>query len=356
MRPLLLRLLITRSLAACCLLSGGAAAGPEIALLPAKPIARETTVLWSPLMKATWEELQKETGKYLGTEPPNTAIKELEAFQWDRDQTLPPGSWKTWSGPATRQFLDRANAEARQITGEQEDLFELLAFDPSEKAAFGLFDHQIEFRRELYRSKKVPLIFKANGTEQEVAFFGSVGAHSAISPLLWDPENRSQALQIDSKDPDDSLILYLPPEPVDIQSASIRIRDLLQASKSGQASTFVHSLADRDEVRIPYLDIDARKNLTADFEGVSRFERASLTNPGVTQAIRFKLHEKGASVRVVGAVDPFGSAPEPRKPRHFIYDQPFFVFMWRKDAGWPYFAAWISGSDGLEPFKPAAGE
>jgi len=48
--------------------------------------------------------------------------------------------------------------------------------------------------------------------------------------------------------------------------------------------------------------------------------------------------------------DPFAE-PQPRgHPRQFIYDHPFFVFLWRDGAAWPYFGAWIGDASALKAF------
>jgi hypothetical protein len=73
------------------------------------------------------------------------------------------------------------------------------------------------------------------------------------------------------------------------------------------------------------------------------------------QRTTFELHEKGARVEVLveGGDEPFGGPPEPPRlvPRHFIYDRPFFVFLWRDKAEWPYFGAWIGDASAMSPWK-----
>ena len=73
--------------------------------------------------------------------------------------------------------------------------------------------------------------------------------------------------------------------------------------------------------------------------------------------MKFDLDEKGARVKVVAAAggEPFcvpSAPPKPKPPRFFLYDRPFFVLIWRKDADWPYFAAWIDGKAALQE-KPS---
>jgi hypothetical protein len=53
------------------------------------------------------------------------------------------------------------------------------------------------------------------------------------------------------------------------------------------------------------------------------------------------------------AADPFAGTPEtpPTVSRHFIYDRPFFAFLWRDGAEWPYFGVWIGGVSALEKVR-----
>ncbi len=38
----------------------------------------------------------------------------------------------------------------------------------------------------------------------------------------------------------------------------------------------------------------------------------------------------------------------PMVPRHFIYGRPFFAFLWRDGAEWPYFGVWNGNDTALE--------
>lgn len=332
-------------------------AEPLAVPLPSSPAPHGKTVLWSPIFSATWDALKVETGKVLGVDPPNATINALEAFRWNRDATFPAGSWKTWCGPATEAFLKTVNADAMTMTGDTNAPFRLQDFNSSHKAAFGLLDHKIEFSRELHRSKAVPLKFKTETTESPVAFFGDRGHHPALKALLWNPADKSQAVQIRCKNEEDSLILYLPPASMDLQSACERIAELLKEDANPQGGASFESL---DEIRIPYLTIEIETDVASALTGNIHFEKLG---PGSSiaearQLVRFHLHEKGAKVRAETtiAASPFGPV-EPRTPpppRHFIYDRPFFAFMWRKGSDWPYLATWVATADGMEPFKAAA--
>lgn len=89
---------------------------------------------------------------------------------------------------------------------------------------------------------------------------------------------------------------------------------------------------------------------------LDRFEwkAESVMPPG--QRVKFALSEKGGKVRAEVEMEamPLSAAPPPPPPvipRVFRYDRPFFVFLWRRGAEWPYFGAWIGNAEVMEAFK-----
>jgi hypothetical protein len=327
---------------------------------PSSPVDAKATTVWSPLFQATWDEIKKETGPLLSVSPENEMISRLEAFKWNAAATMPDGSWKTWSGRASVEFLEKANKEAAEMTGEPEGPFKVGGFNEDSVMALGLLDHEVEFIHELARAETTPLKFKSGGTETDVSFFGARDGHPAIRVLSWQPAERSQALQIRCRNPEDSVILYLPPAASDLETASLRIRAFLERKEEDiPESEVIQYLSKGDQVRIPYLTLESNAEFKDQLAGIIHFQK--LRNMRVFQAsqlTRFKLHEKGAKVRseAIILVEPFGSAPKPKPkpPRAFIYDRPFFVFMWKKGAEWPYFGAWIGDSSAMEKWTGPA--
>ena len=43
--------------------------------------------------------------------------------------------------------------------------------------------------------------------------------------------------------------------------------------------------------------------------------------------------------------------PPPMVPRDFHYNRPFFVFLWREGAEWPYVGAWVGDDAGMESWQ-----
>ena len=125
----------------------------------------------------------------------------------------------------------------------------------------------------------------------------------------------------------------------------------------GKYGTLEHPQLHRnDDVRIPYLKFHNKTNFAPLLQG-GRYYGAE-GDPWriyhADQRLDFELTEKGARVRVYAeaGAEPFGDPPPPPPtiPRKFHYDRPFFVFLWRDKAEWPYFGAWIGNAAAMEKF------
>lgn len=338
------------------------AASAEIVTLvhPNETLPAKETVIWSPLFQATWDKLNTELGgKPNKVVPPNELMTRLDSFQWKADTVMPAGSWKTWSGPATADFLKHVNAEAAALTKENNGPFTLSEEESNSLAAFGLLDREVTFEKEFIRSRNEPLTFRANGKETPVHFFGSRDAKSgelreSVRVLAFRPVDHSHAVQISCKGADDSVILFLPSKPLDFATAcswlrTWRTETTPQKSEFGQWNDAL--LHEMDEVNIPYVALASKAELTPKLGGIRYYGNKSWNIASAEQLTRFQLHEKGARVHVEASIVASAFAVPQRPqiiPRKFIYDRPFFVFLWRDKAEWPYFGAWIGDASALD--------
>lgn len=327
----------------------------------------ESTVVWSPLFQATWDTMnQKLGGPPERVEPPNSLMAKLDATQWKPDAVMPEGSWKTWGGSATQAFLDQVNREAMELTGDARGPFALpQGLGQNTLACYGILNRKVEFVKPFYRAKKASMEFKIGEQTTPVRYFGAPPTRveefrKSVRILSWRPSEHSHAIQVTCKQMGESLVLYLPGKPQDFSTAC---RWLYKWRTDSMAVTnftlhgtpqdpFPH---ERDLIQIPYTSLDVRESFSKLLQGNSRFH-AGQSVPwqiiAAEQHTRFKLHEKGAEVRVEAtlAADPFAGPPilPPTVPRHFIYDRPFFAFLWRDGAEWPYFGVWIGDVSALE--------
>ncbi len=339
----------------------GARAEVITAVDPFDAVPPGKTVVWSPLFQAAWDSMNSELeGKLVKVVPPNKLMARLDAFEWDAESVMPEGKWKVWSGAATEEFLKTVNREAAGMTGGTAGPFKLGDENGDGLAIFGLLDQEVEFVHPFFKSVKTPMEF---GKEKaEVKFFGSTGKLSndygrSVQVLAYRPVDGSHALEVSCKGVDEKVIFYRPPAAQDFATACKWLREWRKTFKWNEElpGTWNDRLLHRnDEVRVPYVSLD----LTEDFSdrlGGGRFYTASVAPWRVTRAEQvtiFGLHEKSAKLRVETSADlePFGSMSEDSVPRMFHYDRPFFVFLWRKDAEWPYFGVWIGDASALRKF------
>ena len=334
---------------------------------PGEALDSAKTVVWSPLFQAAWDQFSAKAGGLpLRVEPPNRLMEKLDGFRWEAGTVMPEGSWKTWCGPATGEFLNKVNQEAAALTKEPQGPFHLLQESTRSLAFFGILAHEVEFQRAFFRSTKLPLKFCSSHGDALVQFFGvrgdlTGGYGPGVRVLAWRPVDQSQAIQIRCKQAGDSVILYLPPKGLapnqDFASACRWLRTWRSddTPQPGQAGGWDdRAVHDGDEIQIPYISLEAQADFAPLLDG-TRFQGPNAIPWTITRAeqlTRFELHEKGARVRVEvsGEAACFSSGPL-TTPRSFRYDRPFFVFLWRDQAEWPYFGAWIGDDSALQAFR-----
>jgi len=322
------------------------------------------TVVWSPLFQATWDAMNLEFGgKPFKVDPPNETMKLLDEFQWKPGEVMPETGWKVWSGEATEEFLGVVNREAAVIAGEERGPFELGAANPGTIACFGLLDRSVEFEKEFHEAKKQALQFGREDQKEPVAFFGVRGELSGRygkSVKVLSYAEKSFALEISCSGTNEAVVLYLPPEPMNFRMACESVRKMRNdfsegknpdASVSlGKDDPYLHA---GDDVRVPYVSLAKNEDFVSSLSGGRFYGKQG--DPWMIvralQVTKFELFEKGAKVRVETSIgiDPFGGPPPPI-PRTFIYNRPFFVFLWRSDSDWPYFGAWIADASALRKF------
>ncbi len=335
------------------------ARGFEAVAHPEEAFDASQTVLWTPLFQAAWDDSWR--GMRLErVEPPNALMTLLDSFKWDAQAVSPVSGWKVWAGSATAEFIARVNAEAAPMTGEAQSF--PTAPVENGRVAFGLLQRSLIFARPFYRSQQTPLSFQGKEKQTPVRFFGvrdKVSEFFRNSVRVLHYETGTHALHLAGSD-NEAAVLYLPREPVSFAAACANLRQWLSSPLEGEFGSATDSwLHAQDDVRIPLIKLEAKHDFQPRLQGARfyRGEREPWRVVRALQRLNFDLTEKGAEikVRVEMLTEPFGAAPEPPKPpkmvpRHFFFDRPFFVFLWRAGAEWPYFGAWIGDASALAAF------
>ncbi len=336
---------------------------------PAEDFPADRTVVWSPIFQAAWDRMNQELGgPPYKVEPPNVLMAGLDAFAWDANRDLPAGGWKVWSGQPTPEFLELANREAAQMTGEEEGPFTLPPLPPDIPllAVLALLNRNPAFEAEFHPDPISLRFHTAAGESQTVRCFGtgntSLSYYSKPVRILHygaDSKALSIAVRKDGGEADsgESVVLYQPPQRESFQAAWTKVqlwfREGLCGERGSEADPRLHS---GDQLCIPYLDLEADSNLGPRLGG-ARYHQG-FENPweilGAWMRTKFKMNEKGVELRVI--VELLGgswSRPVPNVPRDLRFNRPFFVFLCRDGAEWPYFGAWIGDHAALmESFDP----
>lgn len=325
--------------------------------------AKGATQVWSPLFQTSWEKLNEmQNGDLKKVVPPNALITKLKDFKWQAEEVMPKDGYAVYAGPATQEFARETAASIKKKFDIEIDVSRVPTI-PQGKAAYGILLRDLKFKKKFFRSRKKALEFRARtGETHMVEFFGTAGSHSGgygdfVKVLHYDPEAPSFILSVATDREGENLIVYRPDRECSFRVAMERVKKAMEDPLSGPYGSVKNgSLHRKDVVKIPYVTVDADTDFTGQLKGDLYYAGEALPwrVAKAFQVTKFELFEEGARVRVDTGVglEPFGEPPKPPPvtPRSFICDQPFYVFLWRAGADWPYLATWVDGGDCLTTF------
>jgi len=221
----------------------------------------------------------------------------------------------------------------------------------SGEVAFAGIKRDFAFRQAFAKAGELKLSWGNERTP--VSFFGTrkerSGRHSEVRVLMYKPDDKSYALQFPAKEGDDTLVLYLPAQPSTLQAAMEEVRKWRSEwpKESGGPNAQDPRLHARDDLRVPVIDLTCEGDLGNQLLGSIYFK--NLRDPWrIVQArssVSLNVDERGVkfAATATAEAEPFGVAPEKvtPHPRWFWFDRPFFLFLWRDGAKWPYAGVWF---------------
>lgn len=321
------------------------------------------SLVWSPLFQDSWDKFNSMLGGLPEkVEPPNELTSRLDQFKWRAKDVMPKDGYATFVGPATPEFAKTTAAKVKEQFG-LEMAQGRLPNPPGGRSLYGVLVRDLVFKKAFFRSKASPLKFKDSQNKlHEVSFFGSAGAYSdrfgsSVKVRAYQPQKKSFVLQIATDHKDETLIIFRPEKPLSFEKAIEQVTTAISAPLKGKyGSVTDDTLHKNDTVKIPYLSLNADTDFTDQLQGARFYpnQNQPWKVAKAYQITQFELSEKGAKIKNQTGMDvvPFGDPPKIKYiPRNFICDGPFFVFAWKDEADWPFFAAWIDGKDALQPFS-----
>lgn len=338
------------------LLLSAAHAAPVIVPHPHREVKDGETVVWTGAMQAAFDRVigAKAPMKLERVEPPNPLIDRMRAFRWKEDAILPKDGWIAEAGPADQALIDRANERWKKLAGADATPFKAQPIPNGLMALVGI-KRDFLFKKEFVASGSGRMNW---GKDQvPVKFFGSrrdvSGDYRAnVRVLSYRPAEGSYALQFTAREGDDTMVLYLPKEGQSMMEAMQWVkqwRGEWDARKSDGLAWDDPSLHGGDELRVPEIELKAETEMSEAFAGHLMF-RGQMQPWRVKQAwanVSLDVDAKGVKFtsQAVMGMDPFaGETPQP-VPRKFLFNRPFFLFLWRDKAAWPYAAVWFGDAE-----------
>lgn len=316
------------------------------------------TTIWTGAMQVAFDRLLGANSSMAldRVEPPNPLVTRMAGFSWKESAVLPKNGWFAVTGDASERLVDEANEKWQALAGGELKPFKYNGLSGGRAAYVGM-KRDFLFMKAFSPSGESRLSW---GDERKpVRFFGVRGKASSdyadsVRILAFRPAERCMALQLLAKVGDDSLVLYQPAEAQPMIEAMRWVKtwrdgwDRHEGDEMGWDDKFLHRV---DDLRVPEISLKAHADLGDDFKGAIWFKDSKMPHQ-VTQAVTdLKLEIDGLGVKFESTaaiqVDPFASGGPTEVPRRFWFDRPFFAFLWRDKAEWPYAAVWFGSAEGL---------
>lgn len=111
-------------------------------------------------------------------------------------------------------------------------------------------------------------------------------------------------------------------------------------------------ILDKDTLLIPIINFDLYSNYPNLKNSSFTIDNSPVSIEKIKQRIQFRLDQNGAIVESEFEIAvAYVNEVEEIKPKKLIFDKPFLIFLKRKDAKFPYFAAYIKDSRLLDVVK-----
>jgi len=317
------------------------------------PLTSENNVLYCASFQKAWDMMRNQVirEEIRLTDDPLTA-RQLNRHSLGNDD-ISSGSYVAEAGVLSKELIERINRGLREKFGDQGgESFKMPQTAAGDRSiiAYAYLQKNLEFRTE-FEKLTTPVSFKANGSSTPVVTFGiekfsySNHLHEKLQNQVevFDYRNDNDfILLLRSKSDDDEIILAkVKPEKTLLDT----YQTVAKRIDTGKKTT----IWENESLKIPKIDFD----LSYSFP---ELEGKRLLNNGwegwliakALQDTRFKLDEKGAVLKSRAffmATKEEAPAPGNAKPRMFIFDKPFLIYMKQKIGKYPYFVLWINNPE-----------
>lgn len=122
-------------------------------------------------------------------------------------------------------------------------------------------------------------------------------------------------------------------------------------SKKESSERWKLEIFETDSILIPIIDFDLYTNYPNLKNSSFTIDNSPSSIEEIKQRVQFRLNQNGATIESQVVIEIALSVSEEIQPKKLIFDKPFLIFLKRKDAKFPYFAAYIEDSRLLDIVK-----
>ena len=307
------------------------------------PIAVGKNVLYCSTFQLAWNELKQTIVKddvRLQDEPPmvpllNKSLSTRDDIS-DKDYVAMAGFGRDGIVSRINQALQaKFKGQAPTINANP---------GPNDFLAYAYLSKDLQFEKE-FEKLDAPIHFMANHQAIPVKAFGlkeydlakrqDIGKQVSIYDYKDDSDF---VLRFASLSANDDIVL------AKVKPAATLL-ETIQAVQARIAKNSPDSPKDKEVLAVPIFDFDITRDyseLTGKPLTNKGFENSMITQ--ATQTIRFRLNQKGALLTSGAFVFGMGAVAPP-KVRHFVFDQPFLLYLQEKTGRYPYFVVWIDNPE-----------
>ncbi|MEO0414619.1 MAG: hypothetical protein AAF226_06675 [Verrucomicrobiota bacterium] len=309
------------------------------------------TMVWTPSIQKCWDEmsifykLQNPT-----FEPPNLIDKELNAFQWSYDTTVPKASNFIMLAGTGEEYWRQANQLLQKHFGNSIPPFAIEDFGGREPdlglVLVNVLKHSLTFNTQLSPITP-PLIFRTRLPTQpfkKVESFGTLGdkrkeVAGQFEVIAYDPDKQRMGIVLEGKSSDEQVILISDPE-IQTPQQAITTANRWLAMKKQNSEYQRYYNSPTDTIQIPRVEFSSRINFRPLLKGKidRRIEIAA-----AVQHVELRLDRSGAAmvsktfIVAPNFLSSSDSLVKQTQNRRFVFDRPFTLLIKREDATYPFF-------------------
>lgn len=327
--------------------------GTRVTPVTTLPLDPKLNAIYCGVFQLAWTELaQMLANEPLLLEGNPPAVAELNAMRFTRDDAS-TCQVQVSAGPATDELLEECAEKLRDISAARPDLLTETR-TPNTFIAYGILEKSLSFAKQF--DKLDPAIFRGADGDTKVKYFGYDAAqhdrHSAVGELFGQVfvadyvSSTDFILCLDTNSEDDDLVLARVPPQETLQATVEAVNQ--RVAESRKVRDWWKQGYRGEPLQIPLINV----GLIHQFKDLER-TIANLSLPEsyigtALQAMRFKLDRTGAILKSEVRIEKEAKSEfreEPRKPREFIFNGPFLIYLTKRNSPRPYFVAWIANAE-----------